>query len=512
MSAAPVEARRLALVIGNGQYANADPLANPERDVDAVADRLRALHVEVAESKDVRGDTLRSQIISFKHVVADGDTVIIYYAGYGMEVRGRDYLLPVDADIQNIGDVSDWGYDLSGLFFTDKHNVAVIMIFDACRDNSFLRRTRSNMAGTSVINVPAGDMVIFSAGAGEVALDGDPGAAPSAAAPQNSLFASALLSALTQPNLDDRDLFVEVRRQVQAHSNQQQNPQIIGALNAKFVFNEGASSAPTSYAAAPPPAPSEAPVEVAAATQAPSEFASPAPPPVAIPTYAPPPPSPPLAPTMIAPLAVAPPPAVAPAPAPPLIATAPPPPSVASPAIASLSVAVPVAAAPVQAIAAPAPPPQAEPMQVASLSGPAPPAAGGYGPSVVETAVPSQPGVFTIASLGMNRMPRRPDLTPVPPINLPANFCSAQERNVFHDDVYKPAWRIANNNNDLAIKYLDALNALHREYSELQSGYANAITHEYNDYAPIASEAFTTGNKYTNLHEAIMAIPVGTCK
>ena len=150
-------------------------------------------------------------------------------------------------------------------------------------------------------------------------------------------------------------------------------------------------------------------------------------------------------------------------------------------------------------------------MQVASIARPAAPVGGGYS-STVETAVPRQPGVYTIASLGMNKMPQRPALTPVPPLALPATFCSAQERNTFHDGTYKPAWQIASNNNDLAIKYLDALNALHREYSENNSGYANAITREYNDYAPVAAEAFNTSNKYTNLHDAIMAIPVGSCK
>ena len=152
-------------------------------------------------------------------------------------------------------------------------------------------------------------------------------------------------------------------------------------------------------------------------------------------------------------------------------------------------------------------------MQVASLTPrPASPAPAGYADSAVETAIPKQAGVYTIASLGLNRMPVRPELTAVPTVTPPAVFCSAQERNSFHDETYKPAWQIASNNNALTIKYLDALNALHREYSERDSGYANAITREYNDYAPIAAEAFKTSNRYTNMHDLIMAVPVGSCK
>jgi uncharacterized caspase-like protein len=525
MTAGEADARRLALVVGNGAYVNTDQLANPARDVDAIADRLRVLHFEVAESKDVSGDNLRSQITAFKRSVSDGDTVIIYYAGHGMEVGGHDYLLPVNADIQNVGDVADWGYPLDGLFFTDKHDVSVIVIFDACRDNTFLRRTHSNTAGTSVINVPPGDMVIFSAGSGEVALDGDPGTAEAVSDIKNSVFANALLGALATPNLDDRDLFVEVRRQVQGHSKQQQNPQIIGALNQKFVFNAqaGAGPAPTYYAASAPPPPAAA-SEHAAAPPAPAQMAAadnapgasiyrsvPAPSQVARPASMAAPPSesvaaPPPTPLPLTPIARAAPEPVA--------ALLPAPPSAPAPAsnvpVPAAVPAPPETAPPVPAPAETAPSPQ--PMQVASLGRPTAPVASAYGPSVVETAVPHQPGVYTIASLGVNKMPPRPELTPVPPISLPNSFCSAQERNGFHDGTYKPAWQIASNNNDLAIKYLDALNSLHREYTEQQSGYANQITREYNDYVPIANEAFATSNKYTNLHDAIMAVPVGTCR
>jgi hypothetical protein len=501
--AGQADARQLALVVGNGAYVNTDQLANPERDVDAIADRLRTLHFEVAESKDVSGDSLRSQITAFKRSVSDGDTVIIYYAGHGMEVGGHDYLLPVNADIQNVGDVADWGYPLDGLFFTDKRDVSVIVIFDACRDNTFLRRTHSNTAGTSVINVPPGDMVIFSAGSGEVALDGDPGTADAVSEAKNSVFANALLGALATPNLDDRDLFVEVRRQVQGHSKQQQNPQIIGALNQKFVFNAQAGVGPATavYAAAPlaPPAVSPAPpapMQMAAAEGAPNasiyrSVAAPSP------MTRPAPATPasdaqPSAPSAVAPPAT-----------PPEPTAAPPPPTPAPPP------------EPVAVAQQPLPPsssPVAAPMQVASLGRPAAPASGGYGPSVVETAMPRQPGVYTIASLGVNKMPPRPELSPVPPITVPASFCSAIDRNAFHDGTYKPAWQIASNNNGLAIKYLDALNALHREYTEQQSGYANLITREYNDYVPVAAEAFATSNKYTNLHDAIMAVPISACK
>jgi tetratricopeptide (TPR) repeat protein len=108
-------------------------------------------------------------------------------------------------------------------------------------------------------------------------------------------------------------------------------------------------------------------------------------------------------------------------------------------------------------------------------------------------------------------LPPRPTLAPVPPVDLPASFCSAQERNRFHDEVYRPAYEIAAANNDRAVRYLDALTALHREYMQTAIGSANAVTYEFRAYQPVAAEAFRISNDYTALHDAIMAIPIVPC-
>jgi tetratricopeptide (TPR) repeat protein len=109
-------------------------------------------------------------------------------------------------------------------------------------------------------------------------------------------------------------------------------------------------------------------------------------------------------------------------------------------------------------------------------------------------------------------LPLRPMLAPVPPVDLPASFCSAQERNRFHEETYRPAYETAAANNQSAVRYLDSLTALHRDYMQSDLGAANAVAHEFRAYQPVAAEAFKISNDYTALHDAIMAIPIVPCR
>jgi tetratricopeptide (TPR) repeat protein len=115
-------------------------------------------------------------------------------------------------------------------------------------------------------------------------------------------------------------------------------------------------------------------------------------------------------------------------------------------------------------------------------------------------------------AIAVTTLPPRPTLAPVPPVDLPASFCSAQDRNRFHEETYRPAYEIAAANNQSAVRYLDSLTALHRDYMQSDLGAANAVAHEFRAYQAVAAEAFKTSNTYTALHDAIMAIPIVPCR
>jgi Ni/Co efflux regulator RcnB len=125
---------------------------------------------------------------------------------------------------------------------------------------------------------------------------------------------------------------------------------------------------------------------------------------------------------------------------------------------------------------------------------------------------PETAGPDSIPSAGQAGLPHRPFLRTPPPVQPPASFCSAAERNRFYDEVYKPAQDIAAENNDKAKRYLDALNSLHAQYMSSSLDRANAVTYEAVAYQPIAQAAFRTSNDYAAMFDTIMAIPIEPCR
>ena len=108
-------------------------------------------------------------------------------------------------------------------------------------------------------------------------------------------------------------------------------------------------------------------------------------------------------------------------------------------------------------------------------------------------------------------LPPPPQLAAVPPVNLPASFCSAKDRNAFYDQVYKPALDIAVADNQAAKAYLDTLLALHARYMKTSLDAANNVTYAAVSYQPTAQAAFKTSNDYTALFDTLMAVPIVDC-
>ncbi|WP_285674952.1 caspase family protein, partial [Paralimibaculum aggregatum] len=225
-------AERVALVIGNGAYAHAPGLANPENDAAALAGRLGELGFAVTRIGDAGFDEMRRALFEFRGAAAEAEVAVVYFAGHGLEVKQRNFLLPVDADPQEPTDLEFQALPLSLLRAAARPASRLsLVILDACRDNPFALRMQAR-AGTRNLGIGRGlteaasagrnELVAFAARAGTMALDGS-GA--------NSPYAAALVARLGEPGLEIGKLFRQVRDDVVAATRGRQEPALYGALS-----------------------------------------------------------------------------------------------------------------------------------------------------------------------------------------------------------------------------------------------------------------------------------------
>ena len=141
--------RRLALVIGNGLYQHAGRLANPPNDATLVAATLGQLGFEVKNGSNLTQREMKQRIREFGQTLrANGGVGLFYFAGHGVQAKGHNYLVPVDADIQTEADLEDVAVDLNYVLnlMDDAQNALNIVVLDACRNNPFARSFRSARA------------------------------------------------------------------------------------------------------------------------------------------------------------------------------------------------------------------------------------------------------------------------------------------------------------------------------------------------------------------------------
>jgi tetratricopeptide (TPR) repeat protein len=233
---APVE-RRVALVIGNGKYEHAPPLANPANDAMAMAAALRQLgFAEVRELYDADLSKLGNALKTFGDLATAADWAIIYYAGHGIEVAGVNYLIPVDARLEQMAHVEDEAVPLTRVLGkVTAASKMQLVILDACRNNPFAakmrssgRATRSIGSGLASIEPESGMLVAYASRDGTTAIDGTGG---------NSPYAEALVRYITEPGLEISLLFRKVRDEVYTKTARQQEPFTYGSLPAQpFYF------------------------------------------------------------------------------------------------------------------------------------------------------------------------------------------------------------------------------------------------------------------------------------
>src|SRR5476651_1878527 len=248
--------RRVAFVVGNGAYKNVAQLPNPPVDGKAMAAVLRNVGFEVVEGTNLTRDTMTERLLEFGKKAQGADVAVFFYAGHGIAIGGTNYLLPVDADIKSEMDVklgAAINIDLT-LDQTMSDAKVKLVFLDACRDNPFAAKIKSN-ASTRSVSVQSGlaemksgegTLIAFATGPGQTALDGKEGT--------NSPFTRALIAHIATPGVEIQQAMTEVRAQVNEETNKGQLPwghtNLIGAV----YLNPVATPAGTSTEPANTPA------------------------------------------------------------------------------------------------------------------------------------------------------------------------------------------------------------------------------------------------------------------
>ncbi len=224
---------RVALVIGNSAYANANPLANPANDARAMGDTLRGLGFTVIELRDGQKAQMAEAIAKVGAALKGKQGVgMLYYAGHGLQLDWRNYMVPVDARLDKAADVPAQAIDVNSVIdaFKAAGNRMNILVLDACRDNPFAGT--SSGKGLAPLDAPTGTFLAYATAPGNVADDGD-------VVNGNGLYTRFLLEELKKPTTRIEDVFKRVRLQVRQSSKGRQIPWESTSLEDDFFFNTG---------------------------------------------------------------------------------------------------------------------------------------------------------------------------------------------------------------------------------------------------------------------------------
>jgi uncharacterized caspase-like protein len=236
--------KRVALVVGNSAYKEVSKLPNPGNDANDIASALKASGFDVVLGIDVDKRDFDSRVRSFTQLLESADVAVFFYAGHGLQVGGRNYLIPVDAKLQSERELD---FDAVSLDFilkqmelgrADKTN---IVFLDACRDNPFAGNLARSMGtrsasigkGLAQAETGVGTFIAYSTQPGNVAVDG---------AGRNSPFTGALSKYIKESNHNLTSVMIDVRKDVLAATGGKQVPWDHSALTGEFFFNQTAAA------------------------------------------------------------------------------------------------------------------------------------------------------------------------------------------------------------------------------------------------------------------------------
>ena len=215
---------RVALVIGNGAYQNANPLPNPTNDAADMAQSLRNLGFDVVEGRDLDKRGMEAKIREFGKKLDRADLALFFYAGHGLQVADKNYLVPIDAKLERPGDLGLDTVTVDDVLVQMESEPRVNLVFlDACRDNPLARSLARSLGARSItvgqglapIQSAVGTMIVYATQPKNVALDGDG---------RNSPFTAALLKHIPTPGLEIGAVMKRVRADVYRATREKQLP------------------------------------------------------------------------------------------------------------------------------------------------------------------------------------------------------------------------------------------------------------------------------------------------
>lgn len=222
---------RVALVIGNSDYASVASLDNPRNDALDISVALEGLGFDVILGRDLTREGMRQSTADFAAAARDADVALFYYAGHGFQIGGQNYLVPVDARIAGTGDATGQSLAVTEILRTMEGTPGLKLVFlDACRDNPFGASLPEAENGLARIGTEADFMFAYATQPGNVAYDGTG---------RNSFFTEALLHHLYTPGQVISDMMIAVRRDVITATGGQQIPWENSSLTRQFAFDTG---------------------------------------------------------------------------------------------------------------------------------------------------------------------------------------------------------------------------------------------------------------------------------
>jgi uncharacterized caspase-like protein len=241
VSAPSAAERRVALVVGNSKYVAAGlELANPKNDSQDVATALRELGFEVIHKADVTKRDFDTALQNFARLSAGADSALFFYAGHAMQYQGRNFLVPIDAELDDEISIRYQTVALDDVRAAIEQVTGVkIVILDACRNNPLANRLNRTMLGQgravaslrglARIDKTQGMVVAYATSADDVALDGEG---------RNSPFTGALVRRMQEPGLEIEMMFRRVASDVNEQTRGRQRPETYISLLNEYYLNQ----------------------------------------------------------------------------------------------------------------------------------------------------------------------------------------------------------------------------------------------------------------------------------